>query len=309
VTGRANNARQLGEWERASYARGPVPRSAFTLLEVLLATGLSLVLMVAVYAALELYYRYSRVGQEEMERCQIARAVLNRMATDIRSVVYRRNEQEGQDEANNTADSQDMITVEVVDPDEAYLSESVGVFGDSQTLVLHISRPQAALLVDESDADTATASSDLQSVSYFLVGTESDSALQQLVASELANEESEDEEPATGLARLQGNRLAMTMADEEGHLQTMAEKTQLLAEEIDFLQFEYFDGTEWVDEWDTVQYGGLPKAIAITIGFRAPEESPSLLFGGTVGASTDQYRLVVALPLAETTEETESTTY
>ena len=309
MTGRANNTKAPGVRKWAGRTRRPSPRSAFTLLEVLLATGLSLVLMVAVYAALELYYRYSRVGQEEMERCQIARAVLNRMATDVRSVVYRRNEQQRQEGTEGAAASEEGATVEVIDPEEAYLSESVGVFGDSETLVLHISRPQAAPLIDGSDADTAAASSDLQSVSYFLVGTESDTALQQLVASELAGEASEEGTPATGLARLQGDRLAMTMADEEGHLQTMAEKAQLLAEEIDFLQFEYFNGTEWVDEWDAVRYGGLPKAIAITIGFRAPEESPSLVFGGTVGASTNQYRLVVALPLAEPTEEAEPTTY
>ena len=278
----------------------------FTLLEVLLAVALSLMLLVAVYGALNLYYKYSQVGQAEMERSQIARALLNRMAVDIRSVVFRRAEEEDASAGGESTsdDSEETITVEVIDPEESYLTQSVGVFGDSETLVLHISRPRAAQL---EIAETATSSSDLQSVSYFLVSEESEGALPQLVAQQASENSTIEDAETSGLARMEGDRLAMNLADEQGDLESMASQARILAPEVDYLQFQYFDGAEWLDEWDSVAYEALPLAITITLGFRASEESQALTFSGIVGSSTNLYRLVVALPLAEPTE-TETTT-
>jgi general secretion pathway protein J len=38
-----------------------------------------------------------------------------------------------------------------------------------------------------------------------------------------------------------------------------------LAEEIDGLNFRYYDGEEWVDDWDSEEKGGLPKAIEVVL--------------------------------------------
>ena len=69
--------------------RGVHSRSAFTLLELMLALGLTIALLTVVYSAMELHWRFSTLGQVEVERAQIARAVLTRMSADIRSVMYR----------------------------------------------------------------------------------------------------------------------------------------------------------------------------------------------------------------------------
>ena len=63
-------------------------RRGFTLFEVVVALALSVLLLAGVYAAMDLYWRFSTTGQEEVERAQIARAVLRRIETDLRSVVY-----------------------------------------------------------------------------------------------------------------------------------------------------------------------------------------------------------------------------
>jgi len=38
-----------------------------------------------------------------------------------------------------------------------------------------------------------------------------------------------------------------------------------LAERIDGLDFRYYDGEEWVDDWDSKARGGLPKAIEVVL--------------------------------------------
>jgi hypothetical protein len=38
-----------------------------------------------------------------------------------------------------------------------------------------------------------------------------------------------------------------------------------LAEAIDGLNFRFYDGEEWVDEWDSKAKNGLPKAIEVVL--------------------------------------------
>ena len=63
-------------------------RNGFTLFEVVVALSLSVLLLAGIYAGMDLYWRFSTTGQEEVERAQIARAVLRQIETDLRSVVY-----------------------------------------------------------------------------------------------------------------------------------------------------------------------------------------------------------------------------
>ena len=66
-----------------------IPNRGFTLVELLLAMALTLTLMTMLYTAMDLHYRFSTMGQIEVERSQIARSLLSQMAADIRSTVYR----------------------------------------------------------------------------------------------------------------------------------------------------------------------------------------------------------------------------
>lgn len=288
-----------GRRHRQSHSSvGALLRGGFTLLEVLLALGLSLVLLAAVYGALDLYWSYSMAGQVEAERSQLARAILQKMAIDIRSVMYQTQEQATtstdtisgsssttDDGSTGTDDGSTTITVE--DPADAYTAQSVGVYGDATTLVLHISKPvrDAGFAPNSADEFFLPQSSDLQSVSYFLAGS-GEGKLQQAVN-------------GTGLARTQGDRLALNLADESGDVDSLAAQTQLLAPEINLLEFSYFDGIEWQASWDSTTMGGVPSAIGITIGFVDPDLSINPMLMRTASTSTNQFRLVVALPLAD----------
>ncbi len=298
----ANGPSWFGRTDRTRLAAASRSgHGAFTLLEVLLATGLSLILMVAVYGALELYYRYSQVGQTEMERARIARAVLDMIASDIRSVVFFKKQTSGDRYVSLEETSEEgefSLEFETPEPTDALAAASGGISGDSQMLVIHVARLEPAELAEAASDVAPMAASELQTVSYFLVGTDSDTALQQAVVAAWSEQTGAEPSSVTGLARLQADRLETAQAEQEGGYDSLAGGARVLAEEIDFLQFEYFDGTQWLEEWDSEAYGGLPVAVAVTIGFRQPEQPPSLLFGGVVSHSTDQYRLVVAVPLA-----------
>ncbi|MGH7200284.1 MAG: hypothetical protein ACREJB_06740 [Planctomycetaceae bacterium] len=292
--------------------RDPAIASAFTLVEVLLALGLTVVLMVAVFAAFDLYRLYSAAGREQMERAQLARAIFQQMESDIRSVVFAPQEpastsadEQAADETGATTEgttsSEETTAVEFTDPAAAYTQSSIGIFGDSQTLILHVSRPRRDLNYATiiGPADLATGTSDLQSVAYFLAAPGS-GGLAGMVGNLSAGGGSNFAMTTElqGLARMQGDRLAMNLADAEGNIESLAAQSRVLAPEVTFLQFRYFDGLIWTDAWDSVTLGRLPNAIEITLGFRPPEED-AVGMDSTAPIISETRRCVVAVPLAD----------
>lgn len=173
------------------------------------------------------------------------------------------------------------------------------MFGDSQTIVAHVSLPGRAS--DQSAAASGSAngtsagyvSSDMQSVAYFLLG--SNSTLAQQLSSSL---NSPFGKQATGLARLQGDRMAMQAADESGDLSSMASSVKLLAPEVASISFEYFDGVSWTTTWDSATSNSIPNAVRITIEFLPPVATGGW-YSRPVSASTDRFQHTVALPLAQ----------
>jgi hypothetical protein len=132
----------------------------------------------------------------------------------------------------------------------------------------------------------------MQSVMYFLAGSGT------TVAQQLSGSLVSATGQATGLARLQGDRMAMQAADEAGDMSSMASGVQLLAPEVASIQFEYFDGVSWGTSWDSGMSNSLPNAVRITIDFHPPATT-SGFYSRTVSASTNRFQHTVALPLAQ----------
>ncbi len=63
-------------------------RAGFTLLELLIAIGLTSILMVALFSAMDIYFKLQLDGHEEITRQQISRTLLRQMTRDIESVVF-----------------------------------------------------------------------------------------------------------------------------------------------------------------------------------------------------------------------------
>ncbi len=317
--------------------RSPLPRG-FTLLEMVLALGLSSLLLVALYTALQMHWSSSALGQVEMERSQVARALFRRIETDLRSVVFRDSPLQSStddgssassgdtsssssttgstsgssgsssggttgssDTSSSTSSSGSTGSSSSTTTTDTYSTQKTGVFGDSQNLVVHLSLPSRASTLSAAAQSTANGSvsgtsafsgSDLQSVMYFLAGSSSS------VAQQLSSSLTSATGQATGLARLQGDRMAMQAADESGDMSSMASGAQLLAPEVASIQFEYFDGVSWGTSWDSATSNSLPNAVRITIDFHPPVVTNGW-YSRPVSASTDRFQHTVALPLAQ----------
>jgi hypothetical protein len=301
-----NSSRTQYKHYGALVGRHPV-KTAFTLLEVLMAIGLSMILLFAVYESIHLYMRISTIGQEDMKRAQIVRALFSMMSEDIGCVVYRPEDTSDADVAPADDDpaggDPDAIDDADFEPDEETSDQSIGVFGDASTLLLNISKPtrQRRNRLQDESSEASGFGADLQAVAYFIAGADGGGTLQEAVGSQATDRNGE---PASGLARMQGDRLAMNLADETGDLDMMASNSTLLAKEVIFLQFRYFDGFEWYEEWDSDLLGGVPMAIEIIIGFASPvdEETEGGLLARSANQSTNEYRLVVKVPIAEPIE-------
>ncbi len=118
-----------------------------------------------------------------------------------------------------------------------------------------------------------------------------------------------------GLMRAELDRAVNLYAESAGGTESAYAAAQLLADEVVGLGFEYFDGTEWLTEWDSATSGGLPRAIRVWLSIQPTygmsEEELANLAPGKEVPSTDFY-FVISLPTAPlvaptTTESTENT--
>ncbi len=166
---------------------------------------------------------------------------------------------------------------------------------------MHVSLPSRASSLGAAAVSTNTAAtdetagyvgSDMQSIAYFMAGSGS------TLAQQLSGSLSSPLGQSTGLARLQGDRMAMQAADESGDLTSMAADVKLLAPEVASISFEYFDGVSWTTSWDSGTSNSIPNAIRITIDFLPPVATGGW-YARPVSHSTDRFQHTVALPLAQ----------
>lgn len=280
----------------------PSLRRGMSLLEVVLASGLCVLLMLAVYSAMDQAYRLSSTGKDDLQRMQLARAILRRMELDVRSVTYAPTveaadadsalfEVDPEPDPEDPDPEEPVPEVTVLSPIDQLLAGSVGLIGTATRLELHVSRPRRELsfgpLVD--DASVTTRVSDLRSVIYDFQGSGSSTLVDA------------DGQPLIGLIRTEGDRMAVLDVEAAGGAGEIMTLPQALAPEANSVLFRYFDGTTWYEEWDTPTLGMLPRAIEVSIQF---EPTSAAMLGGTaaaVAAGTTQFRFVIALPTADPT--------
>jgi hypothetical protein len=151
-------------------------------------------------------------------------------------------------------------------------------------------------------SSVASRTSDLLSVSYFLA-SRGGGGMAGLVGERTlsASVEKESDGLPVGLARLEGDRLAIEHADIQSDEQSLADAARVIAREVVLLQFRYFDGSAWVTAWDTAAEGRLPHAVEVTIGFRPPRpkrKPGERLSVGIVQPVTEMITHVIDIPLA-----------
>jgi len=275
--------------QRTSHIRRP---RGFTIIEVLLAVGLTSLLMAALYSAMNIYWTMATDSYDEIERGQIARALLREMARDIQSVTFVEQETMESEEESDDGES--------VDAETAMSSYTNGLFGTASDLVLYISRPDRnnVYVSTQELSSPQDRSSDALIVRYF-VAEEGAGGL----SGQMANDDtglSNSSSPVVGLARMQGDLMGLSLAISMGDIETQELASGILAREVAAISFQYWDGADLVEEWDSTSQNAMPLAIVIELTLRTvlsdsdsriPEETPGML-------GTTQHRLVVPIPVS-----------
>jgi prepilin-type N-terminal cleavage/methylation domain-containing protein len=299
-------------------------RDGFTLLEVLLAMALAAIVLGAITMAIDFHLRVVERGRQQVEEAQLARALLRKIADDLRcAVLYQPMDAtslealagstsgatSGRGNAG-TAQSADSATALTSasgsssgsssdftgEPtsDEATLAESAvwgatpGLYGNHYELQVDVSRlpriDQYEQLVVDLDGRPGDLVSDVKTVAYYL-GTSSDTAV-------------------VGLMRRELDRAATSFAAQYGGLMELELHQKLLAPEVIAIEFNYFDGIDWYPEWDSSVLGGLPVAVEIAVAISMTPGTVANAGMIDLSLTTGEeefrvYRLLVHLPAAK----------
>jgi hypothetical protein len=112
--------------------------------------------------------------------------------------------------------------------------------------------------------------------------------------------------PTGGLVRRSLDRAVSEWAYTSGGVDQTLESEGMLAPQVTGLSFAYFDGTAWVDTWDSQLDEGLPLAVEVTLVITArPPRSlmaragESLSLVDAAAPRETVYRQVIHLPAAQ----------
>ena len=312
------------------------PRTGFTLLELMLALALSALVFVAIGMALDLNLRALNTRRANVEESQLARALLRRIADDLRGAVVLEtvdfSKVAGTDEMLEAAlgsevtdllgDETELLAGEEEEADYAALLAPPplpGIYGNQFQLMVDVSRlprvdqylPQ---MNEDGSLDVTRIPSDVKTVTYYMLPA--NTGLQApMVGATLAEKRS----LKGGLVRRELDRAVTTFASEVGTIEFLDPIPDVIAPEVSGVQFAYFDGFEWYPVWDTEAMQGLPMAVEVVVSILPAAVLTQLRNNAISGNPADVgmndelfYRMVVHLPIAqlptgEELEETEET--
>jgi hypothetical protein len=321
---------------REPFARRCRWQRGITLLELLLALALSGVVMGVITMAIDLNLRTLDTGRAEVEQARLAQAVLRHIADDIRNAVaYQpidlssaRQTAAGADVAGIMDDGfnpDDLggfsdsgiadfdlgldasleagLTINTLDIEGTVEPTGVpGLYGNQFELQVDVSRlpridQYERVLSAEDPTASADIPSDVKTISYYL-RTEEGTGIGIAGSGETV--------PSLGLIRRQLDRAVASWSAENGTLDAAEYPGQVLAAEVNYLEFRYFDGTDWLTEWDSEAMGSLPLAVEITIGIdpSGGRELEEMDVGQAADATQQMaaetlHRLVVHLPMGK----------
>lgn len=318
-------------------------RTAFTLLEVVLSLALIVVATALIGSLMQIFARNFATRGDDIRREQLARALLSQIADDIRGVVLPQEydpsvleqlmgsssgggggggaEAAPTEATNGLASETSATATETTSTPTAtsdVLAETVatslppGIYGDQYSLIVDVSRIprpdeyvlQQATLVDSFLTDVP---GDMKTVTYY-VQQPTNMGINDSLAQFAA-----PTDPTTaysaGLVRRQLDRGVTAYAEEMGDTQRLQLTGDLLAPEVVALEFAYFDGVDWLYEWDSSTQS-LPWLIEITLAMQSASASEVTQLAPGVSISmmsmadrqaygVEVYQLVVAIPGAQ----------
>lgn len=294
-------------------------RGAFTLLEVLLALALTVVVMAVVGMAIDLHLRSINSSRSSVERDQLARTLMRRVADDLRAAVRQEpfdtsgiealasgagksadsgkggksgdDAEEGGLSGPGKAESAQKLTS--LGSDDESTSDTgtttgapatvAGLYGTAYELQIDVGRvPRPDELAAAGNGE-APMPSDVRTVTYYVATPSTAAAV------------------GAGLIRTELNRATALWIAEQGDYTQLEQFAELVASEVVGVEFRYFDGIEMFTEWDSQVMKGLPVAVEITMAIADPQtlaaEGDAAYYLPSQGTDPDSvYQILVHLP-------------
>ena len=310
-----------------------------TLLELMLALTLTSLIMAIIAMSLDIYMRTLDRRQAIIEESQLARAILNQIASDLRSSVQYADPDaeealsglEGIDVLGAAGDllggdllgGGDTSVGDILEDDTATtdLATSTippavpGLYGNQYQLQVDISRLprveeyQRVMSLEENYALTDIPS-DVKTITYYVQSLNT-------LDPDGADVLEDDVTMVSGLVRRRMDRAVATFAAENGNVDDLLNLGDVIAPEVVEIEFQYWDGLQWLLEWDSEINEGLPVAVEIRLYLRSTRsnQSTSLLSTFTFENPDEMdpqqgvsvYRLVVRLPVGKFKMEADTT--
>ena len=277
-------------------------RYAFTLLELILSLALTAVIAGLIGSLIQLYLVNQETGRDSVRQAQMARAILNMIAEDVRTTVrYQKFDTSGlvQLLSTDTGSSGGGASggggsggggsggggasgggasgggAGGVSTSTAPAALPPGIYGSSTSIEIDVSRLPRPDEYYPKMGNTSTGTlgdmpSDVKTVGYYVQSPRSDGvqdSLGQLSQEAATLTSAPVASPNGGLVRRSVDRAVTQYAYEIAQSSQLLRTGELIAPEVLALEFQYFDGATWQTQWDGSQQG-LPHVVKITIAMQ-----------------------------------------
>lgn len=200
-----------------------------------------------------------------------------------------------------SAESTSEESVASSDLSQVTVTDIPGIFGNQYQLQMDVSRlprPEEYQAVIEDPMDTLMdVPSDVKTVTYYVKTTDTTVTTNLISNATPLTELSNPNNYATGLVRREMDRAITSWANENGNLSGLESGDEILAPEVVSIEFGYFDGSEWLLEWDTSTEEMLPLAIQITLGMTSTVRSTTpAAASATASENVRYYSMILQLP-------------
>ena len=293
-----------------------------TLLELLLALALTSLIMAVIAMSLDIYMRTLDRRQAIIEESQLARAILQQIANDLRSAVQVQTGDveeglaglDGIDLAGGVGDLlggdiagdllgggdtglEDLLMEEDLAVTDDLATSMIppavpGLYGNQYQLQMDISRlPRVEeyqrLMNLEDNFALTDIPSDVKTVTYYVQGQ--DMVSMESMAEELDVVE-DDIRLINGLVRRNMDRAVTQFAADNGNTDALLNTGDVIAPEVVSIEFQYWDGLLWLPEWDSEVEESLPVAVEIRLYLKSARnnQSSSMLSAFSMGDDMDE---------------------
>jgi prepilin-type N-terminal cleavage/methylation domain-containing protein len=266
----------------------------FTLVEIMVATAISMLIIGSVYAAFRTSLKVYQQDETKIIMLQKCRSSLDRMARDISNMFYTDSDEEltfmAEDNANSETElDEDMISfVTITNPN---LKKYVSTLTDENTT--------KTVTNTETGEETTenTLPSDLARVIYYIGQNPEMPEIQSLMRVETSDIDTQTLQDLMSQLQSSSSSSSSSSSTLSGEdLQDLL-TSSILVDNIAGLNIRYFDGNDWIDAWDMDTEKAIPKAVEITLSVTDPENK---------GKAITQ-AIVVSLPFSSSSDQTAST--